>query len=263
MKIAIFTGMRSCTIVAISCMFIWKPPSPEIAQTGSSGPRERDAHGRGHREPHGAEAARGDVGVGPLVAEQLGHPHLVLPHVGDDGASAGARLLERRQDPLGREPALEAVHPRPHEARDLAPPACRSRAARWPRAARAGWRRASPTSPTVTGTFLPISDGSSSMWMTLAPRAKAARLPVTRSSNRSPTPMMQVGLLDGAVHVHLAVHPRHAEVQRVRLGKRADAEQRGDDRDAGALGERAELGVGVAQDDAVARHDQRPLGAGR
>ena len=37
LKIAIFTGMPSCTIVAISCMFIWKPPSPEMAQTGSSG----------------------------------------------------------------------------------------------------------------------------------------------------------------------------------------------------------------------------------
>ena len=29
------------------------------------------------------------------------------------------------------------------------------------------------------------------MWMIFAPRAKAARLPVTRSSNRSPTPMMR------------------------------------------------------------------------
>jgi hypothetical protein len=34
---AIFTGICSCTMVAISCMFIWKPPSPEMAQTGSSG----------------------------------------------------------------------------------------------------------------------------------------------------------------------------------------------------------------------------------
>ena len=72
--------------------------------------------------------------------------------------------------------------------------------------------------------------------------------------------MMQIGLLDGAVDVHLAVHARHAEVQRVGLGERADAEQRGDDRHAGALGQRAELVVGVAQDDAVARHDERPLG---
>ena len=29
----------------------------------------------------------------------------------------------------------------------------------------------------------------------------------------------QVGLLDGAVDVHLAVHARHAEVQRMRLGE--------------------------------------------
>ena len=68
-----------------------------------------------------------------------------------------------------------------------------------------------------------------------------------------PDPDDQVGLLDGAVDVHLAVHARHAEVQRVRLGERADAEQRGDDRDAGALGQRAELVVGVAQDARRAR----------
>ena len=37
LKIAIFTGIRSCTIVAISCMFIWNPPSPEMAHTGSFG----------------------------------------------------------------------------------------------------------------------------------------------------------------------------------------------------------------------------------
>ena len=51
--------------------------------------------------------------------------------------------------------------------------------------------RASPTSPISVATFFPISEGSSSMWITLAPRAKAARLPVTRSSNRSPTPRIR------------------------------------------------------------------------
>jgi hypothetical protein len=51
----------------------------------------------------------------------------------------------------------------------------------------------------------------------------------------------QVGLLDRAVDVHLPVHSRHAEVQRMRLGERADAEQRRDHGDAGALGELAQL----------------------
>ena len=76
-----------------------------------------------------------------------------------------------------------------------------------------------------------------------------------------PDPDDQVGLLDGAVHVHLAMHARHAQVQRVRLRERADPEQRGDDRNAGPLGERPELVVGVAQDDAVPGHDERPLGS--
>src|SRR3989442_9804749 len=33
MNTAIFTGSPSCTMVAISAMFIWKPPSPEMAHT--------------------------------------------------------------------------------------------------------------------------------------------------------------------------------------------------------------------------------------
>ena len=156
-----------------------------------AGPRQRDAHGRRHREAHGAEPAGGDVGVGPLVAEQLRHPHLVLAHVGDDRAAPGGGVLERRENALGRQPALEALHPRPHEARDLGPPAVAVARLDAPRAARAGSSRASPTRPTVTGTFFPISDASSSMWMIFAPRANAARLPVTRSSNRSPIPMMR------------------------------------------------------------------------
>jgi hypothetical protein len=43
-----------------------------------------------------------------------------------------------------------------------------------------------------------------------------------------------VRMLNGAVDVHLAMHPRHAEMERMGLGEGADAEQGGDDRDAGA-----------------------------
>jgi hypothetical protein len=71
-----------------------------------------------------------------------------------------------------------------------------------------------------------------------------------------------VGVLDGAVDVHLPVHARHAEVQRMRFGDGADAEQGGDDRDAGLLGEGPHLGVGVPEDDAVADHEQGPAGGG-
>ena len=73
----------------------------------------------------------------------------------------------------------------------------------------------------------------------------------------------QVGMLDGAIDVHLAVHARHAEMQRMILGERADAEQGGDDGDAGVLGEDAQVLARIAQDDAVSRQDERPLGARR
>ena len=35
--IAIFTGSRSSTQTASSCIVIWKPASPQIAQTSDSG----------------------------------------------------------------------------------------------------------------------------------------------------------------------------------------------------------------------------------
>ncbi len=70
----------------------------------------------------------------------------------------------------------------------------------------------------------------------------------------------QVGMLDGAIDVHFAVHARHAEMQRMILGERADAEQRGDDRNAGVLGEDAQVLARVAEDDAVSGEDERTLG---
>ena len=43
-----------------------------------------------------------------------------------------------------------------------------------------------------------------------------------------------------------AVHAGHAEVLRVAVGERAAGHQRGDDRDAGQLGEHAQLGAAPA-----------------
>ena len=62
-----------------------------------------------------------------------------------------------------------------------------------------------------------------------------------------------VGVLDGAVDMHFAVHPGHAEVERMRFREGADAEQGRDDRDAGLLGQGPHLGVGVAEDHPVTR----------
>ena len=51
--------------------------------------------------------------------------------------------------------------------------------------------RQSPTIGTSAARFLPISAGSMSAWMTLAPGANESRLPVTRSSKRAPRLMIR------------------------------------------------------------------------
>ncbi len=68
-----------------------------------------------------------------------------------------------------------------------------------------------------------------------------------------------IGRLNCLVYVHLTVHPRHAEVQRVGLWKGADAQQGRDHRHSRALGKRPHLGVCTAHDDAAAYHHQRSL----
>ena len=70
----------------------------------------------------------------------------------------------------------------------------------------------------------------------------------------------QIGLFDGVVGVHRAVHAEHVERQRVVAGKRAEAHHGHRHGDAGLLGERAELFAGIAADDAAAGVDDRPLG---
>ncbi len=61
------------------------------------------------------------------------------------------------------------------------------------------------------------------------------------------------------VHPGFPVHAHHAEIQRVRCGKRAQAKQRHRDRNAGALGKIAHLAHGSRNDDAVPAENQRPL----
>jgi len=58
----------------------------------------------------------------------------------------------------------------------------------------------------------------------------------------------EIAVLDGVVREGGAVHAEHAQRQLVRRVDRADAHQRGDDRDPEPLGERAQLGRRVAVD---------------
>src|SRR5687767_10873568 len=69
----------------------------------------------------------------------------------------------------------------------------------------------------------------------------------------------EIGLLDRAIDVDLAMHPGHAEVERVRLGEPADAQQRGDHRDSGTLGQYPELRVRAREHDAMPGHDEWTL----
>ena len=139
--------------------------------------------------------------------------------------------------PSGESPPRKPSAARPDEPGDLrAPGVAVSRGAiAIEQCARLAF--ASPTSPTATGTFFPISEASRSMWMILAPRANAGEVaghPVVEAESYADD---DVGLLDGAIDVHLAVHARHAQMEGMRLGEGADPEEGGDHRDAGALGE--------------------------
>ena len=70
----------------------------------------------------------------------------------------------------------------------------------------------------------------------------------------------QVGVLNGVVDPGLAVHAHHAQVERVRGGECAQAEQREGHGNLRALGQGAHLLHGAGFDDAVAGQDHRALG---
>ena len=76
-------GSSYSTTVASSCEVIWKPPSPQIAQTVDFGGGELGADRRRHLEAHRAEAAGGDEAVRLVDPEVLRRPHLVLADAGD------------------------------------------------------------------------------------------------------------------------------------------------------------------------------------
>jgi len=70
----------------------------------------------------------------------------------------------------------------------------------------------------------------------------------------------QVGALHGGDRRVVAVHPRHTEAQRVRVGERTARHEGGHDRDAGALGELKQRAVGLCLQDATTGVDDRALG---
>ena len=122
-------------------------------------------------------------------------------------------------------------------------------------------RRQSPTIGTSGRRTLPSSAGSMSTWMILASGANASTLPVIRSSKRLPERDEQVGALHRGDRRVVAVHARHAEAERVRVGEGAAGHQRGDDVDVAQLGQLAQRLGGPGLEDAAAGVDHRALGA--
>ena len=70
----------------------------------------------------------------------------------------------------------------------------------------------------------------------------------------------QVGLVDGQAGVSHAVHSGHSDMEQVVGGERADAQEGGDDRYLGFFRQRFQFGVGVGDEDAVARQDEGAAG---
>ena len=84
----------------------------------------------------------------------------------------------------------------------------------------------SPTMPTSTLTFLLISAGSMSTWITCAPGRVALEVagdPVVEAHAQGDE---QIGVLDGLVDLGHAVHAHHAEAERMIFRDRAHAQQR-------------------------------------
>ena len=69
----------------------------------------------------------------------------------------------------------------------------------------------------------------------------------------------EVGIVDGVVGVHGAVHAHHVEAEVVVRGEVADAVEREADGDTGEFGELLQLCSGTRMRDAAARVDERPL----
>ena len=165
-----------------------------------------------------------------------------------------------RRSRAGSAPAGRAAG-RHHSARSARCPAWRARLR--PRAISSSMTcLASPTIGTSAARFLPISAGSMSACTICALRGEAVQLagdPVVEAGAERD---QQVGLLQRVHRGDRAVHAGHAEVLRVRVRERAAGHQRGDHRDAGQLGEHAQLLGRAGLEHAAADVEHRPLGGG-
>ena len=194
-----------------------------------------------------------------LVRRELRRPHLVLADAGDeDRVRAGDRA-----EPLDARTAASSVpsvgpvvaeRVASRASRRAAPTRPSGRACRRPRPRPATARRSARRSPPCSrrrsarrrARFLPISAGSMSTWMIFASGANAVELAGDPVVEPGAERDQQVGLLQRGDRGDVAVHAGHAQVLRVAVRERAARHQRGDDRDAGQLGELPQLRRGAA-----------------
>ena len=211
------------------------------------GPRDLRANRRRQREAHRPQPARGDERARLLVAVVLRFPHLVLADVGDDERVAGGRAPEIVHHVRGIEVAvvgqvldvanggvaLRFVDP--------APPGAAI-------AARDKLAAAPPSTSRQIGDDADIGRARSCRsrrrrcrcGFSCAPRRVGRQVAGDAIVEPHAKRDQQVGLLNRGVDPGLAVHAHHPEVERMRSGEAADAEQRHRHRNPGALGEAAQ-----------------------
>src|SRR5579871_5716717 len=242
-----------------------------VAGNGPDGiARMRDGYpqGRWDREAHRAGAAAGDVGAGMMPVYQLRRPHLVLAHIGADAVVAA--LVEdaghRRVDIVWHElggvgpvQVLLLVLVLVLHLPDLRQPL-----------ARVARRHLLQHRLEHVARVPDDGDGHAHVLADL----RRVNIHVDDSGVRreggclaghavveAPADVEEhVALLDGAIDVDPAVHAGHADRERMVFGESADAVQGGDNRDAGPLGQQAQLFHRAGLNDAVAGQDERLLG---
>src|SRR6185436_18851956 len=175
------------------------------------------------REPHRAESAGRDVTVAGIVRIELGHPQLVLTHIGDDGAIGPAHVTNAGKDAFGRQLPAIALIARPGEGENLVVPGVTATGGHERRQATREIPGIADQSqcngdvfPDLRGIELDVNDpgaGSES--------SRVASHPVVEAESDADD---EVGVLDRAVDVYFAVHARHAQMQAMTLGKCADTE---------------------------------------
>ena len=243
----------SRTAVSSSWTFISKPPSPVTVTTRRSGRASFAAIAPGSPMPMAAKPLEMMTVFGRRVGQALGHPELVRADVGDDEIVGLQRRLQIRDDPLRqhREGIVVAstIVGRPDGRNPL-------RVGRHQR--RQQLQRLAHVGDDLDHRLVARVDlGRGEVDVHDAEPARgipARRRPLDGIvADRD----HQVGVREADARRVVGGHADRGARQRVIGRDRALGHERGDDRDPRALGERRQLGRGLAANHAVAGENQR------